>query len=192
MSRDNNERKVRKARALFLEWLKDDTPVGFEEKYGWEAASVIYRRIRFSPNSRNTAAYMKVQDRRRAKRELEREVLGPFVCTRKGSEADACRYGGETYEDQWVDWDWYIHGGNYQEDDDFDAEAERWEDLDWVLNHDEYGDICDTHYHDGLTQMIDEEGYAHYWGHILSHSNTKPQGFSKGVSLGELLRSRLI
>ena len=75
MSKDNNERKVRKARALFLEWLKDDSTTGFEEKYGWCAASAIYRRIRFSPNSRNMAAYMKVQYRRRAMRELEREVL---------------------------------------------------------------------------------------------------------------------
>lgn len=79
MSKDNNERKVRKARASFLEWLKDGSTTGFEEKYGWYAASAIYRRIRFSPNSRNMAAYMKAQDRRRARRELEREVLGARV-----------------------------------------------------------------------------------------------------------------
>lgn len=124
MSKDNDERKVRKARALFLDWLKDDTPVGFEEKYGWEAASVIYRRFRFSKNSRKGAVRRKVQDRRRARRELKREVLDPFIYTRKSSELEyehACRYEGESYGAQWADWDWYIHGVDYAGSDQFDC-----------------------------------------------------------------------
>lgn len=166
---------------------------------------VVFRRSVRYGNRRKLMSRRKVQDRRRTRRELDREVLGPFIYTRKGSEAEydhACRYEGETYGAQWADWDWYTCGSNYREDDDFDAEVERWEDsgYDYDAPWDEHYDdnsfpqagVKLRDHHDGFTPMIDEEGYAYHGEWIPRHSNAKLPNSWKGVPLVELFRSRLI
>lgn len=198
MSRTHKDKVQYTIASLFREIRKlngrDDCYTAWDTYADYVDQWWVRGRMNRSGNKRKLMARLKVQERRRARRELEREVLDPFIYTRKSSGLEydhACR-NEDTQE--WSNWYWY------KEDVDFNSTFPEdyfgfWPRMAWHDDDDDMEkylypeDAFD--YHDGFTPMIDEEGYAYYWDHTPSHSNAKPHDFSRGVSLGELLMSKL-
>ena len=180
MSRTHKDKVQYTIASLFREIRKlngrDDCYTAWDTYADYVDQWWVRGRMNRSGNKRKLMARLKVQYRRRARRELEREVLDPFVYTRKGSEAEydhACRYEGETYGAQWADWEWYTCGSNYREDDAFDEEVER----------------C------GDSGYDYDVPWEHSWGDWVHEDDRYVPGytyqdFSKSVSLSELLGQR--
>lgn len=206
MSRTYKDGVLRKATELYNAWggsLNDLHTPEYREMCDYWVHVVLNRKLRHG-NKRKLMARLKVQKRRRARRELEREVLDARsydVCWSEDQYSHECRYIYDTVYDYaglhhlsfedcgfilWPD-DILPEDVLHEHDDDDDMAGYLYqEDDDHVVFLEE---ACD--YHDGFTPMIDEEGYAYYWDHTPSHSNAKPHDFSRGVSLGELLMSKL-